>query len=144
MFVTAQPGVAQAVPYWAQIIFGSGITLGSLCAILLNLVFHHVGKDFGPAVAGRPGAGAIRLDQVNEMTREQFVATFGRLFQGPQWVAERAYAQRPFERHPRPAELVPGGAVLLRPQRTARPVHLLPGPGQRRGRGPRPRRGVGP
>src|SRR5664280_1667565 len=61
-FVTAQPGLAQAVPDWAQIIFGSGITLGSLCAIFLNLIFHHVGKDFGPAVAGRPGAGVIRLD----------------------------------------------------------------------------------
>ena len=97
MFVTAQPGVAEAVPDWAQIIFGSGITLGSLCAILLNLVFHHIGKDFGPAVAGRPGAGVIRLDQVNEMTREEFVETFGRLVQGPQWVAERAYDQRPFK-----------------------------------------------
>ena len=97
MFVTAQPGVAEAVPDWAQIIFGSGITLGSLCAILLNLIFHHVGKDFGPAVAGRPGAGVIRLDQVNEMTREEFVETFGRLVQGPQWFAERAYDQRPFK-----------------------------------------------
>ena len=38
----------------------------------------------------------IRLDQVNEMTREEFVVTFGRLVQGPQWVAERAYDQRPF------------------------------------------------
>ncbi|HZM65328.1 MAG TPA: 2-oxo-4-hydroxy-4-carboxy-5-ureidoimidazoline decarboxylase, partial [Nakamurella sp.] len=97
MFVTAQPGVAEAVPDWAQIIFGSGITLGSLCAIFLNLIFHHVGKDFGPAVAGRPGAGVIRLDQVNEMTPEEFVETFGRLVQGPQWVAERAYDQRPFK-----------------------------------------------
>jgi len=96
VFVTVEPGVSQAVPQWAQIIFGSGITLGSLCAILLNLVFHHVGKDFGPGVAGRPGAGVIRLDQVNDMTREEFVTTFGRLVQGPQWVAERAYDQRPF------------------------------------------------
>ena len=97
MFVTAQPDVAKAVPDWAQIIFGSGITLGSLCAILLNLIFHHVGKNFGPAVAGTPGTGVIRLDQVNEMTREDFVQTFGRLFQGPSWVAERAYDQRPFK-----------------------------------------------
>jgi len=96
VFVTVEPGVTQAVPEWAQIIFGSGITLGSLCAILLNLVFHHVGKDFGPAVAGRPGAGVIRLDQFNEMTRDQFVNTFGKLLQGPAWVAERAYDQRPF------------------------------------------------
>ena len=57
MYVTAQPDVAKAVPDWAQIIFGSGITLGSLTAILLNLVFHHVGKNCGPAVAGTPGAG---------------------------------------------------------------------------------------
>ena len=55
MYVTAQPDVAKAVPEWAQIIFGSGITLGSITAILLNLVFHHIGKSRGPAVAGTPG-----------------------------------------------------------------------------------------
>jgi OHCU decarboxylase len=95
MYVTAQPEVSQAVPGWAEIIFGSGITLGSLTAILLNFVFHHVGKDFGPAVAGQPG-DSVRLDQVNRMSREQFVETFGGLFQGPRWVVERAYDQRPF------------------------------------------------
>ena len=95
MYVTSQPDVAKAVPEWAQIIFGSGITLGSITAILLNLVFHHVGKSYGPAVAGTPGA-AIRLDQVNEMSREEFVRTFSSLFQGPYWVVERAYDQRPF------------------------------------------------
>jgi OHCU decarboxylase len=95
MYVTAQPDVAKAVPDWAQIIFGSGITLGSITAILLNLVFFHIGKSYGPAVAGTPGA-SIRLDQVNEMSREEFVRTFSALFQGPDWVVERAYAQRPF------------------------------------------------
>ena len=55
MLVTVQPDVAKAVPSWAEIIFGSGITLGSITAIVLNLLFHHVGKDFGPAVAGTPG-----------------------------------------------------------------------------------------
>ncbi|GAB76526.1 xanthine permease [Austwickia chelonae] len=44
MLVTAQPNVKTAVPEWAQIIFGSGITLGSLTAILLNLLFNHVGR----------------------------------------------------------------------------------------------------
>ena len=96
MYVTAQPDVAKAVPGWAQIILGSGITLGSIAAIGLNLVFHHVGKSYGPAVAGPPGPGQVRLDQVNDMSREEFVRTFGGLFQGPDWVAERAYAQRPF------------------------------------------------
>jgi uric acid transporter len=95
MYVTAQPDVAKAVPEWAQIILGSGITLGSITAILLNLVFHHVGKEFGPAVAGTPG-DSVRLDQVNEMSSEEFVRTFAGLFQGPDWVVERAYAQRPF------------------------------------------------
>ena len=96
MYVTAQPTVAQAVPQWAQIILGSGITLGSITAILLNLAFFHIGKSRGPAVAGTPGADLVRLEQVNNMSREEFVDAFGRLFQGPHWVVERAYDQRPF------------------------------------------------
>ena len=96
MLVTAQPDVAKAVPDWAQIIFGSGITLGSITAIVLNALFHHVGKSYGPAVAGQPG-DLIRLDQVNAMDREEFVRTFSGLFQGPNWVVEQAYGLRPFE-----------------------------------------------
>ena len=95
MFVTAQPQVAQAVPNWAEIILGSGITLGSITAIVLNILFHHIGKDFGPAVAGQPGS-SVRLDQVNQMSREEFVETFADLFQGPRWAVERAYDLRPF------------------------------------------------
>ncbi|TCC40199.1 2-oxo-4-hydroxy-4-carboxy-5-ureidoimidazoline decarboxylase [Kribbella speibonae] len=95
MYVTAQPQVSQAVPDWAEIIFGSGITLGSLTAIFLNILFHHVGKNFGPAVAGQPG-DSVRLDQVNQMTREEFVETFGSLFQGPRWAVERAWEMRPY------------------------------------------------
>jgi OHCU decarboxylase len=96
MFVTAQPDVAKALPGWAQIIFGSGITLGSISAIVLNIVFHHVGRDYGPAVAGAPGTPTVRLDQVNRMSREEFVATFGRLFQGPTDVVAGAYDHKPF------------------------------------------------
>lgn len=95
MYVTAQPDVAKAVPDWAQIILGSGITIGSIAAIGLNLLFHHVGKDYGPSVAGRPGA-SVRLDQVAAMPREEFVETFAPLFQGPTWVVERAWEMRPF------------------------------------------------
>jgi uric acid transporter len=100
VLVTVQPDVAKAVPEWAQIVLGSGITVGSLTAILLNVVFHHVGKDYGPAVAGSPGRDSVRLDQVNDMSREEFVTTFRRLFQSadgdPDWVVERAYPRRPF------------------------------------------------
>jgi len=96
LLVTAQPDVAKAVPPWAQIVLGSGITIGSLTAILLNVVFHHIGGGRGPALAGRPGQGQVRLDDVNSMSREDFVDTFGPLFQGPRWVVERAYDRRPF------------------------------------------------
>jgi len=95
VYVTVQPEVAKAVPSWAQIIFGSGITLGSIVAIGLNLLFHHVGRSRGAAVAGTPGRGLVGLNDVNQMSREQFVETFGGLFQGPRWVVERAYDERP-------------------------------------------------
>lgn len=95
MFVTAQPGVAKAVPSWAEIILGSGITLGSLTAIILTIVFHHMGSSRGPAVAGAPGR-LVRLAEGNQVSREQFVDTFGGLFQGPRWAVERAYDPRPF------------------------------------------------
>ncbi len=96
VYVTVQPDVAKAVPSWAQIIFGSGITLGSLVAIGLNLLFHHVGRSRGAAVAGAPGRDLVGLNDVNAMSREEFVETFGGLFQGPRWVVERAYDERPF------------------------------------------------
>ncbi|WP_164700128.1 2-oxo-4-hydroxy-4-carboxy-5-ureidoimidazoline decarboxylase [Modestobacter sp. KNN46-3] len=96
LLVTVQPGVVDAVPTWAQIIFGSGITLGSITAIVLNAVFHHLGRGRGAALTGTPGRGQVRLDDVNSMDRDEFVATFGRLFQGPTWVVENACTQRPF------------------------------------------------
>lgn len=95
MYVTFLPDVAKAVPEWAQIILGSGITLGSISAIVLNLVFHHLGSPRGPAVAGTPG-DAVRLERVNSMSREEFTRTFSGLFQGPDWMVERAYDRRPF------------------------------------------------
>ncbi|MEP7330873.1 MAG: 2-oxo-4-hydroxy-4-carboxy-5-ureidoimidazoline decarboxylase, partial [Terracoccus sp.] len=95
VFVTVQPDVAKAVPSWAEIIFGSGITLGSITAIALNAIFHHIGNSRGPAVAGEPGQ-LVRLSDVNAMTRDEFVETFDGLFQGPIWVVERAFDQKPF------------------------------------------------
>jgi OHCU decarboxylase len=96
MLVTAQPYVADAFPHWAQIIFGSGITLGALSAILLNIVFNHLGGGHGPAVAGRPGDHLVTLSDVNAMSFEQFAATFGGLVENTPWVLARAYDARPF------------------------------------------------
>jgi OHCU decarboxylase len=98
MLVTVTDGLYKVVPggRWSEMIFNSGITLGSITAILLNLIFHHVGKSFGPAVAGAPGEGLVRLDQVNEMSLEEFKRTFSGLFQDVPWAIERAYERRPF------------------------------------------------
>ncbi len=98
VLVTVKPDLYTVVPggRWSAMIFNSGITLGSITAILLNLIFFHVGKSFGPAVAGTPGGGVVRLDQVNTMSSEEFASTFSGLFQGSPWAVERAYQQRPF------------------------------------------------
>lgn len=96
MLATAQPYVSAAVPAWAGILFGSGITLGALAAILLNVLFMHLRGSPHTAVAGRPGAALVGLEAVNEMSPEVFARTFGHLVQGSAWVLERAYARRPF------------------------------------------------
>jgi OHCU decarboxylase len=96
VLVTAQPNVAGAFPKWAEIVFGSGITLGALAAITLNIVFNHLGSASPhTAVAGRPGQ-LVSLDDVNAMSRERFDRTFGGLVEHTPWVLERAYARRPF------------------------------------------------
>jgi uric acid transporter len=96
MLVTAQPFVANAFPSWAQIIFGSGITLGALTAIVLNIAFNHIGNHEGAVVAGRPGKDAVTLADVNAMSEQRFADTFGGLVENTPWVLERAYAMRPF------------------------------------------------
>jgi OHCU decarboxylase len=96
MLVTAQPLLKFSFPAWAQIICGSGITLGALAAIVLNIVFFHIGPNRGPMVAGTPRTGEVGLDAVNKMTQEEFVKTFSILYQGLAWPVERAFAQRPF------------------------------------------------
>ncbi len=96
MMVTAQPFVANAFPEWAQIIFGSGITLGALSAIVLNIIFNHIGAAHSPAVAGRPGGNLVTLADVNAMSSADFARTFGGVVENTPWVLERAYSMRPF------------------------------------------------
>jgi uric acid transporter len=96
MLVTAQPFIAEAFPHWVQIIFGSGITLGALTAILLNIVFNHLRGLSSPVVAGLPERHLVTLAEVNAMSQDQFAATFGGLVDNTPWVLERAYAMRPF------------------------------------------------
>jgi uric acid transporter len=96
---TVYPSITGNFPEAIRIIISSGITMGSVTAILLNLLFNVWGKDrvVGPRTATpRPTEPRLTLHEVNQMDRDQFVTTFSQLFQGQQWVAERAYAARPF------------------------------------------------
>ena len=128
MYVTAQPDVAKAVPEWAQIILGSGITLGSITAIVLNLVFHHVGKGRGPAVAGTPGAGWSRLDQGQRDVRGGVRAHLRPAVPGPGLGGRAGLRPAAVQRHPGPAPGLPGGAVRGRLRTSRTSSSLLPGP----------------
>lgn len=96
IFVTAQPNVAKALPTNLQSLLGSGITIGSICAFVLYMVFYHVGGGLQPVISDQSGK-TVRLDDVNAMTEADFLQSFGGLFQGPSWMAQRAFAQRPFK-----------------------------------------------
>ena len=87
--------IVNAMPSWLQIIFGSGVTIGSLTAIILNLLFFHIGRPASPDVAVVNGK-KINLDDVNAMDRDQFVATFSSMFSAHTWPVERAWESRPF------------------------------------------------
>lgn len=43
VYVTTQPKLKEAVPSWLEDLFGSGITAGAVTAIVLNIIFHHLG-----------------------------------------------------------------------------------------------------
>ena len=95
LLVTLKPGIVRVMPSWLQIIFGSGVTIGSLTAIILNLLFFHIGRPASPDVAVVDGK-KINLDDINAMDRDQFVATFSSMFSAHTWPVERAWESRPF------------------------------------------------
>ena len=95
LLVTLKPGIVSVMPSWLQIIFGSGVTIGSLTAIILNLLFFHIGRQASPDVAVVDGK-KINLDDVNAMDRDQFVATFSSMFSSHTWPVERAWESCPF------------------------------------------------
>jgi len=92
LWVTTYPDIAKAMPTGLNLIFGSGISIGAVAAIVLNIVFFHTGSR-GPRVAG---GGSITLDEVNSMTKERFTEVFGHVVQDVSWAVDRALEQRPF------------------------------------------------
>ncbi|MFT4087429.1 MAG: solute carrier family 23 protein [Gordonia sp. (in: high G+C Gram-positive bacteria)] len=96
MYVMAFPGVTDAVPSWLTWYFSGGIAAGAFTAILLNLVFFHIGRDRGPAVAVDGEGDLIHLDEINAMDRKDFGDTFATVVQGQTWALDAVYALRPF------------------------------------------------
>jgi xanthine permease len=95
----AFPTFYQNFPSGMQIIVGSGITMGSLSAIILNLVFNVLGGHSNLVEEFEPTPRAperMSLDQINNLGREEFVERFGPVFEGGPWVSEKAYEHRPF------------------------------------------------
>lgn len=85
------------LPEGLQMIFASGITMGSLSAIILNLVFNEFrGKTPDPADTMVPAPAPVSLDEVNDLSAEDFVTRFAPVFQGERWPAEEAADARPF------------------------------------------------
>src|SRR6478752_865202 len=94
------PNFYHVLPTGVQTVVASGITMGSLSAILLNLVFNVWGgkNNLVSRVVPTPRERErLTIDQVNELSRGDFVENFGSIFQGPPWIAEQAYSARPFE-----------------------------------------------
>jgi OHCU decarboxylase len=100
MTPTVYPAIVNFFPESVRTIISSGITLGSISAIVLNLVFNVWGgrSNLVTKVLPVPRLDEVMsIDQVNQMDRDQFVDTFGSLFQGPPWIAEQAYQAQPYE-----------------------------------------------
>ena len=95
LLVTLQPRLATMVPGWLQILFGSGVTLGAVVAIILNILFFHVGPHRTPDVAVSDGR-QVDLEEINAMSPDAFAAAFALLFSGAVWPVERAAQARPF------------------------------------------------
>lgn len=95
MLVTFKPEIAQAFPHWAQVFFSSGMVMGATVAILLNLLFFHVGKPKQDVVRSQRGEG-LTIEEINAMDKSTFVSTFSHLFNSATWPVERAWERRPF------------------------------------------------
>ncbi|QJC22736.1 purine/pyrimidine permease [Arcanobacterium buesumense] len=94
MLVTFRPEVAAIFPSWAQVFFSSGMSIGSITAILLNLLFFHMPHSRTRLTADV--AAGVSLAEVNSMSKEQFVTTFRSLFNTQTWPLETAWEARPF------------------------------------------------
>jgi OHCU decarboxylase len=83
-----------------QTIIGSGITMGAIMAILLNLLLNILGggkSGFVDEVAPTGHGARMSIGRVNELDDDEFATTFAPLFQGPPWHVAEASKARPFQ-----------------------------------------------
>jgi OHCU decarboxylase len=81
-----------ALPHNVQAFLNSGITAGSVAAILLNLLLNYWGGKVDEPVGRR----RVTMAELNEMPRDQFIATVAPAFQGSSGIADRVADRRPF------------------------------------------------
>ncbi|MDP9801188.1 xanthine permease [Arcanobacterium wilhelmae] len=93
MLVTFRPEIAQVFPQWAQVFFSSGMSIGAIAAIGLNLLFFHTGRR---RRAEADVVARVSLDDVAAMDRETFVSTFRPLVNSQVWPLEKVWESRPF------------------------------------------------
>lgn len=95
MLVTFKPDIALVFPEWARAFVSSGMSIGAITAIALNLLFFHVGKKESTSVS-RANGKDITLDELNAMNQDDFVAALRPLFNNETFPLEAAWQSRPF------------------------------------------------
>jgi OHCU decarboxylase len=83
-----------------QQIIGSGITMGALSAILLNLFLNILAgkRNFVEEVEPTyETPEKLTIEQVNRMPEREFVQTFAPIVMGVEWLVETAGRERPFD-----------------------------------------------
>jgi uric acid transporter len=87
-------------PKDVQTIIGSGITMGALTAIVLNLFLNILGGKSNlvdAVVPTRARPETLSIAQVNALSADEFVVHFGPIFQGEPWIAAAVAEMRPFD-----------------------------------------------
>lgn len=125
-FVMAFPAVQDAVPVWLQWFFSGGIAAGAFTALILNVVFFHIGRDRGPAITKDTAGARVHLAEINEMDREQFERTFAAVVQDNTWALDRAYALRPFPTSAALSEAFQDALITATPEEQEALLHSFP------------------
>lgn len=96
LLVTFKPAIAELVPSSLQVLFASGVTVGSICAIVLNLLFFHVGRQAGPDVAVGADGSRLTMEEISAMDTAEFATALAPLFNNETWPLEAAAQRGPF------------------------------------------------